>query len=162
MYVGSHIRPRFSVPERYHLPVGLSISNEIGYQRPKFSLDTWTWEIRPIIDKKIDKWYFSFNPTFDRAFHGPSTNRGFEFAPNFKFSYDVTKKVAAGVEYYGALGPVAGFDPLRDQEHLILPAVDIDFGKKWEFNAGIGVGVTQATDHLLVKCILGYRFNSKD
>src|ERR1700684_1558345 len=58
-YVGSHIRPRFSVPERYHLPVGLSISNEIGWQRPNFSLDTWTWEIRPIVDKKIDKWYFA-------------------------------------------------------------------------------------------------------
>ncbi len=31
---------------------GISISNEIGYQRPIFSGDTWTWEIRPIIDKK--------------------------------------------------------------------------------------------------------------
>ena len=29
--------------------------NEIGYQRPNFSADTWTWEIRPIIDKKIGK-----------------------------------------------------------------------------------------------------------
>jgi Putative MetA-pathway of phenol degradation len=162
MYVGSHIRPRFSVPEKYHLPVGISISNEIGWQRPKFSLDTWTWEIRPIVDKKIEKWYLSFNPTFDHAFHGPSSNRGFEFSPNFKFSYDVTKKVAAGVEYYGAYGPVAGFDPLRDQEQQIIPAVDIDFGKKWEFNFGVGVGVTQATDHLLVKAILGYRFHSKE
>ena len=26
---------------------------------------------------------------------------------------------------------------------------------------GVGVGVTQATDHLLVKAILGYRFNNK-
>ena len=52
-YVGSHIRPRFAVPEKYHLPVGISISNEIGWQRPNFSADTWTWEIRPIVDKKI-------------------------------------------------------------------------------------------------------------
>jgi hypothetical protein len=162
MYVGSHIRPRFSVPEEYHLPVGLSISNEIGWQRPKFSLDTWTWEIRPIVDKKLGRWYWSFNPTFDRSFHGPESHRGFEFSPNFKFAYDVTKKIAAGVEYYGAYGPVTGFDPLRDQEQQILPAVDIDFGKKWEFNFGVGVGVTQATDHLLVKAILGYRFNSKE
>jgi len=161
MYVGSHIRPRFSVPEKYKLPVGLSISNEIGWQRPNFSLDTWTWEIRPIIDKKIDKWYLAFNPTFDKSFHGPSKSAGFEFSPNFKFSYDLTKKVAAGVEYYGAYGPVTGFDPLRDQQQQILPAVDVDFGKNWEFNFGVGVGVTQATDHLLIKAILGYRFNNK-
>ncbi|HWB84779.1 MAG TPA: transporter [Bryobacteraceae bacterium] len=160
LYVGSHIRPRFAVPARYHLPVGISISNEIGYQRPEFSLDTWTWEIRPIIDQKVGKFYWSFNPTFDRSFHGPESNRGFEFSPNVKFSYDVTQRVAAGIEYYGSYGPVTGFDPLRDQEQQIIPAVDVDFGKNWEFNFGVGVGVTQATDHLLIKAILGYRFNN--
>jgi len=66
-----------------------------------------------------------------------------------------------GAEYYGAYGPITGFDPLRDQEQQIVPAVDIDFGERWEFNFGVGVGVTQATDHLLVKAILGYRFESK-
>ena len=32
------------------------------------------WEIRPIVDKKIDKLYLAFNPTFDSSFHGPSQN----------------------------------------------------------------------------------------
>jgi hypothetical protein len=36
-----------SVPERYHLPAGPSISNEIGGQRPNISPDSWTWELRP-------------------------------------------------------------------------------------------------------------------
>jgi hypothetical protein len=45
---------------------------------------------------------------------------------------------------------------------MFIPAVDIDFGKNWEFNFGVGVGVTQATDHLIVKGILGYRFNNKN
>ena len=160
VYVGSHIRPRFTVPERYHLPVGLSISNEIGWQRPNISPDTWTWEMRPIVDKKIDRWYLAFNPSLDRSFHGPAEKNGFEFSPNAKFSFDVTKKVAVGMEYYAAYGSITGFDPLRDQEQQFLPAVDIDFGKNWEFNFGVGIGVTQATDHLLVKAILGYRFNN--
>ena len=95
----------------------------------------------------------------DRSFHGPSTSAGLEFSPNVKFSYDVTKRVAAGVEYYGSYGPIRGFDPLREQQQQIMPAVDVDFGDKWEFNFGVGVGVTQATDHLLIKAILGYRFN---
>jgi hypothetical protein len=148
--------------------VGISISNEIGWQRPNFSGDTWTWEIRPIIDNQPmkdeshSKWYWSFNPTFDKSFRGPEAHRGYEFSPNVKFSYDVTKRVAAGIEYYGSYGPVTGFDPLRDQQQQILPAVDVDFGKNWEFNFGVGVGVTSATDHLLIKAILGYRFNFKD
>jgi hypothetical protein len=159
--VGTHIRPRFSVPERYRLPVGLSLSQEIGYQRPLFSADTWTWEIRPIIDKQLGKMYLSFNPTLDKSFHGPESARGIAFSPNFKASYGVTKKVAAGVEYYGNYGPITGFDPLRQQEHQILPAIDLDLGPRWEFNFGVGVGVTGATDHLLVKLILGYRLGGK-
>ncbi len=161
-WVGTHIRPRIGVPARYEWPVGLSLSAEVGYQRARFSPDTWTLELRPIVDKKIGKFYAALNPTFDRSFHGPGKGLGFQFSPNVKVSYDVTKKVALGLEYYGSYGPVTGWDPLRDQQQQFLPAVDIDFGKNWEFNFGVGVGVTQATDHLLVKAILGYRFhNSK-
>jgi hypothetical protein len=158
MWVGTHIRPRFAVPEKYHLPVGISISNEIGYQRPQFSQDTWTWECRPIIDKKVGRWYGSFNPTLDRSLHGPSVKQGFEFSPNFKLSYDVNPKIAAGFEYYGSLGPITGFDPLYEQQQQILPAIDLNLSPQWEFNFGVGVGVTRGTDHLLVKMILGYRF----
>jgi hypothetical protein len=158
-WVGDHIRPRFRIPESWHWPVGVSLSNEIGYQRHKFSPDTWTWEMRPIIDQKLGRWYWSFNPTFDRSFHGPGVNKGMVFSPNFKVSYDVTKKVAAGFEYYGSLGPVTGFDPVQNQQHQIFPTLDFDLGPKWELNFGLGVGVTRSTDHLIGKMILGYRFN---
>lgn len=160
-WVGTHIRPRIAIPEKYKLPVGLSLSGEVGYQRAAFSPDTWTLELRPIVDKKIGKLYMSFNPTLDRSLHGPGKDAGFEFSPNVKFAYDVTKKVAMGMEYYGAYGSVASWDPIRDQQQQFIPAVDIDFGKNWEFNFGVGVGVTQATDHLLIKAIVGYRFNNK-
>jgi hypothetical protein len=35
-WVGDHIRPRIRVPESWHWPVGVSLSNEIGYQRREF------------------------------------------------------------------------------------------------------------------------------
>lgn len=158
-WVGDHIRPRFSIPESWHWPVGLSLSNEIGYQRHAFSADTWTWEMRPIIDKKLGRWYASFNPSFDRSFHGPSVSKGMEFSPNFKFSYDFTPKIAGGLEYYGALGPVTGFDPLKDQQQQVFPAIDLNLSPRWEFNFGVGVGMTHGTDHLIAKMILGYRFD---
>jgi len=157
MWVGDHIRPRITVPERYKLPVGISLSQEIGYQRPGFDPNTWTWELRPIVDKQLGKLYMALNPVFDRSLHGPDQDKGWGFSPNVKFSYDVVKRVAAGVEYYGAYGPWKSWDPVPQQSHMIVPALDIDFGKRWEFNFGVGVGVTQATDHLLIKCILGYR-----
>jgi len=51
-WVGDHIRPRVRVPESWHWPVGMSLSLEFGYQRYIFSPDTWTLEIRPIVDKQ--------------------------------------------------------------------------------------------------------------
>ncbi len=158
-WVGTHIRPRFRIPEEWKWPVGISISNEIGYQRRPYSTALWDWEIRPIIDKQIGPWYLSFNPTFDRALQGPDTKLGFQFSPNFKIGYDINKKVNAGFEYYGALGPITGFDRLHDQQQQLVPCVDLNLSPKWEFNFGVGVGVTQATDHLLVKMIIGYRFD---
>ena len=91
-YVGSHIRPRVRIPPKWHWPVGVSLSNEIGWQSRRYSADTWTWEIRPIVDKQIRRWYFSFNPAFDKSIHGLSESQGFVFSPNVKVSYDFTKK----------------------------------------------------------------------
>src|SRR5215470_9042241 len=144
-WVGDHIRPRFRVPEKWKWPVGLSLSNEIGYQRAKFSADTWTWEMRPIMDKQLGPWYLSFNPTFDKSFHGPSVRDGFVFSPNAKVSRNFTKKIAGGIEYYGSLGPATEFAPISEQQHQIFPVIDLDVSPKWEINFGLGVGVTRST-----------------
>ena len=156
-WVGDHIRPRVRVPESWHWPVNVSLSTEVGYQRRSYSPDTWTWEIRPIVDKQINRWYLSFNPAMDRSFHGLSVHQGVTFAPNFKASYDVTKKVTLGLEYYGDVGSITGFDPLRDQIQAIFPSLDLNLGPDWEFNFAPGIGLTGATDHLLVKMIIGRR-----
>jgi hypothetical protein len=158
-WVGDHIRPRFRIPESWHWPVGVSLSNEIGYQRAAFSADTWTWEIRPIVDKKVGPWYLSFNPTLDRSFHGASVHQGVVFSPNAKVSYDFTKRIAGGLEYYASYGPITGFDPLHQQQQQFVPAIDLDLGPKWEFNFGVGIGATASTDHLIIKCIVGRRFS---
>jgi len=157
-WVGNHIRPRVRVPPSWHWPVGVSISNEIGYQRRQFSPNTWTWEIRPIVDKEMGRWYLSFNPTIEKALKGPDVKRGYEFSPNFKVGSAFTKKINAGVEYYGSMGPIGHIDPLHDQEQQIFPAVDLDVSPKWEINFGAGVGMTASTDHLIVKLIIGRRF----
>src|SRR5713101_2496030 len=158
-WVGDHIRPRLRIPESWHWPVGVSLSTELGYQRRAFSTDIWTWEIRPIIDQQQGRWYWSFNPVLERALKGENVKRGFEFSPNFKISYDFTPTVSGGLEYYGALGPLTGFDPLKEQQHQLFPVVDLNLGPQWEFNAGLGIGLTRSTDPLLVKLILGYRFD---
>jgi len=157
-FVGTHIRPRFRVPPKWKWPVGVSLSQEIGWVRRPFSEDQWSWEIRPIIDKEFAKWYVSFNPALERALSGPGTKRGFEFAPAVKVAYSATKKIDVGIEYYGGLGPLHKFDPASEQQHQIFPAIDLNVSRKWEFNFGVGLGLTGSTDHLILKMIIGRRF----
>ena len=158
-WVGDHIRPRVRVPDSWHWPVGVSISNEFGYQRARFSPDTWTWELRPIIDKQIGRYYIAFNPVLDRAWHGPDINQGVVFSPNLKIGYDFTKKVQAGIEYYGQTGPIFNPVSIHNQQQQIFVVSDLNVSPRWEINFGLGVNVTGGTDHLIVKGILGRYFN---
>lgn len=158
-WVGDHIRPRVRVPEKWHWPVGVSISTEAGYQRALFSLDTWTWEIRPIVDKTAGRWYFAVNPALERTWHGPDVKLGLDFAPAVKVSYDFTKKVTGGVEYYADYGSIRDIASLHDQQQQIFPAIDLNVSPDWEINFGVGIGPTAATDHWIVKGIVGRHFN---
>jgi hypothetical protein len=156
-YVGSHIRPRVAAPEDWKWPVGVSLSVEFGFQKSAFDPNTATLEIRPIIDKKIDKVYISFNPTVDQSFKGPDQNKGLIWSPNLKASYDVTKVVALGFEYYGSTGPLLNPDPYREQDHQIFVAGDLNFDPNWEVNFGYGIG-SQTADRSIIKLIIGRRF----
>ena len=158
-WVGSHIRPRVRVPVSWHWPVGVSLSTEVGYQRALFDRDTWTWELRPIVDKEIGRWYFAVNPAFERTWHGPGVRDGLDFAPAVKVSYDFTKKVTGGVEYYADYGDARAIASLHDQQQQIFPAIDLNLSPQWELNFGVGVGPTAATDHWIVKTIVGRRFD---
>jgi hypothetical protein len=157
-WVGDHIRPRVAIPKDWNWPVGLSLSTEFGFQRRSFSEDTWSWEIRPIIDKEWGRWYFAFNPAVEKSIHGLNSNGGWDFAPGAKIAYDITEQIAFGVEYYGGLGPVGHFNHTAEQQHQIFPVIDLNVSPDWEINFGVGFGLTRATDDLLVKLILGYRF----
>ena len=157
-YVGSHIRPRVAAPLTWQWPVGVSISTEFGFQKKAFSANTSTLEIRPIVDKKWHKIYVSVNPTLDKSFAGPDQNRGFIFSPNVKGSYDLTKVVALGLEYYGSTGPFFHYDPLKKQMQQLFLATDLNTDPDWEFNGGIGYGFTSGTEKAIFKIIVGRRF----
>ena len=83
-----------------------------------------------------------------------------EFSPAATVTYDVTRKINLGVEYYGSWGQIYRldqFDPYQEQQHQLFGVVNLDFGPQWEFNAGFGNGWTRATDHIIYKMILGRR-----
>ena len=97
--------------------------------------------------------------TLHQSFAGPDQHRGLIYSPNFKGSYDVTKVVALGLEYYGSVGPVFHPDPYQQQSQQLFVATDLTTADpNWEFNGGVGTGFTQTTEKLIFKIIIGRRF----
>jgi len=156
-YQGSHIRPRYTAPEKWKLPVGVSLSAEFGFFRPeKNSSYIWEGEIRPVIDKTSGEWYFSFNPNLDFALTGNDKHLG--ITPQFKTVYTIRQKAGIGFEYYGTLGTFKKILPGNQQEHLIGPMIDLYFSQAWEFNSGYLFGLTPESNHGIFKLLLGHRF----
>jgi hypothetical protein len=155
-YLGSHIRPRVTVPEEWKWKVGASLSAEFGFFRSSDTADyIWEGEIRPILDKTLNNWYFSFNPNMDFAFSGE--DKGIGFAPQFKASYTIRQKVALGFEYYSNLGKINNLLPGKMQEHLIGPMIDLFLHPMWEINTGLLFGLTENSNQQVFKLLLGRR-----
>jgi hypothetical protein len=99
------------------------------------------------------------NPALERTWHGPDVAQGVGFAPGAKISFDFNKVVSGGLEYYADYGRLGNFATLRQQQQQIFAVTDLNVSPRWEINIGVGVGPTAATDHLIVKGILGRRFD---
>lgn len=155
--IGTHIRPRIMAPQSWNLPVGVSLSAEIGYQSQYYSTETWNLEIRPIIDKQWNKLYISLNPTLGVSLKGVEKQAAPEFAPNIKAAYNFFKKASLGLEYYGNLGTLNRFESINDQGHALFFVYDLINNSKWELNLGPGWGLTQTTDGFVFKILMGRR-----
>jgi hypothetical protein len=156
-YQGTHIRPRYTAPAKWKLPVGLSLSAEFGFFRQE-SKNPYVWEgeIRPIVDKTFGAFYFSFNPNLDFAITGDDKHVG--ITPQFKSVYTIKQKVGVGFEYYGDIGTFKKIAPGYEQEHLIGPMIDLYFSQVWEFNSGYLFGLTPESNHGIFKLLVGRRF----
>ncbi|MEO7768861.1 MAG: hypothetical protein ABIS01_15635 [Ferruginibacter sp.] len=157
--VGTHIRPRVRVPEKWKFPVGLSLSTEFGFQSRQYATDTWSIEIRPIIDKQFKNLYVAFNPTFGIGIKG-SNDHTPSFEPNIKTSYSFNK-VALGVEYYGSLGQINKIPSISGQSHALFAVADLTIDPRWEINFGPGWGLTKPTDAFVFKLLVGRRVTWK-
>ncbi len=153
-FAGGRIRPRFRLPEN-SLPFRFSVSMELGFNKHQFDTNTITLEIRPIIEKEFGRWYFSLNPDLTKSLRGEDAHRGFGMEPAVKVSYKLTRLLEPGLEYYAETGPIAHFDTLHDQHHLIYPTLDLNTSPDWEINIGVGRGLTGTSQHWVVKWIIG-------
>jgi hypothetical protein len=145
------LRERFVTPNAAQREFFYGVNFELSYAMPQFAQTKWNLEIRPIIGLRKGDYEFIVNPIVDAGFKsdGQAT-----LAPCARFAYKLKEDLSVGVEYYTGLGPVDNLLPFEEEQHNIYGVVDFKVGR-FEVNAGIGFGLTHASDPVMAKVIIG-------
>jgi len=107
------------------------------------------WHLKPI-DVFV-------NPILDTSYDGLGN---VVFAPAARVAWNVTGSWAAGLEEYAELGPLRGLRPWRQQSHQVFAIVGRS-GPPFDVEAGVGFGLTPASDAVTVKLILSRDLNRR-
>lgn len=158
-FAGFRLRPRVKAPDDWQLPVGLSLSAEIGFPQLVYEPNHVTLEIRPIIDKTVGRWKFDINPIMTFAFDGPEADQGMGLEPEGMIAYEVIPdQLRLMLEYYSALGPAHHLLPTSQQVHILYPKIEYAFSQFFVVNAGFGEGLTNASDSFTWALRLTFNF----
>ena len=63
-----------------------------------------------------------------------------------------------GLELFWSFGQIGHSPALSAQSVVLSPSVDIRFGQAWTWHLAAGVGLTEGSDHFLVRSILTFEF----
>lgn len=157
-YVAWRVRPRVRAPESWKLPVGLSLSTEVGFPTHKYEEAKSTLELRPVIEWGAGRFMLDVNPTVGRALSGPGSGDGWDFEPGVRLGWATTKRLELSLEYYGSTGSLSDPLPGKQQVHQFFPGGDFQLTENVVFNFGVGFGATDAGNRLVYKTRLGWLF----
>jgi hypothetical protein len=94
------------------------------------------------------------NPILDTSFDGLSH---LDFAPSVRLAYNRSPKFALAAEHYADFGQVHHFESAASQEHNLFGVADLS-RPLFDLEAGIGFGLTKASDKLVLKAIVSHTF----
>jgi hypothetical protein len=158
-WAGMKLRSKFVTPPSFDAHWRLGVNLELSYLPATYDHDRWGSEVRPIVAWYDPDWLFALNPILDQPLAGSDASQGPSFQPALKGSRTVGP-VALGIEYYATLGPFSGFLPWSQQQQQVFECVDVVSLARIELNACVGEGLTQSSEGIVLKTILGYSFES--
>jgi hypothetical protein len=158
-YAGARTKMHFGIAATDGWPVRLGGNIELDYMRRAAEENPLSLELRPIMETDFRKLTFVANFAFEKPFSGPGTHKGVTLAPSGEITYDLFPWLTPAVEYYGDLGASLEELPgVKNQQHFIVPALNIPFIPRLELNLGVGFGLTRASNGTFIKSIAGWEF----
>jgi hypothetical protein len=152
---GFKLRALFVEPNAGARSFFYGINFEFSYNARHWDEKRYTSEIRPIIGFRHGPIDFIVNPILDNSYQGFSR---LDFAPSTRLAYNFSAHWAIAAEEYDDFGPLKHFNAADAQQHQLFAVADYS-GKPMDIEAGIGFGLTPASDDLVLKLILSRDLN---
>jgi hypothetical protein len=150
LYNGMKLRTLFVTPDAAKRRFFYGVNLEFSFNTAHWDERTYTSEIRPIVGAHLGRFDFIFNPIVDNSWNGFSK---LEFVPATRLGLTLSEKYKIALEEYDDFGRVTHFLPAARQSHQVFAVFDVS--TRWvDIEAGIGAGLTGASDHRVFKLIL--------
>jgi hypothetical protein len=157
-YAGSRTKCHFGISATDSWPLKFGGNIELDYMRRAAEEQPLTLEMRPIVETSLGGFLLIANLAFEKPFRGPGTHQGVTFEPSGQLSYQLLPWLAPALEYYGDMGAVTYLPSVQDQQHFLVPTINLFLVPQLEVNAGVGWGLTRASNGVFLKAILGWDF----
>jgi len=149
-YNGFKLRALFVQPDNEDKDFYYGINFEFSWNQKQWEQPVNTGEIRPIVGWRFGpdrRWSFTVNPIVDNSYKG---FKRLEFEPATRLDYRIDTQWTVAAEEYDDFGTLARFAPAARQWHQLWAVADYA-GLPVSVEAGVGFGLTRATDHLGIK-----------
>lgn len=152
---GFKLRFLFAVPRADDRTFFYGANFEFSYNARYWDARRITSEIRPIIGWHLRPVDIIVNPILDYSYDGLGY---LDFAPATRVAYNVSPAWAVAVEEYDDFGPLRRLYGSGEQAHQLYAVVN-HLTRALDIEAGVGLGLTGASDRLTLKLILSRDLN---
>jgi len=152
---GFKLRSLFAVPDADNRRFVYGANFEFSINADRWDERRFTSEIRPIIGWHLKPVDIFVNPILDTSYDGLGN---LIFAPSARVAYNFNSGWALALEDYSDFGPLNDFHAVNEQAHQLYWVMDKST-KFMDIEAGIGFGLTNASDRLTLKLILSRDLN---
>ena len=151
---GVKLRALFAVPQAEDRRFFYGVNFELSFNSRAWEHSRYGGEIRPILGARSGRWDLIVNPILDTSFKGFSR---LDFAPCERLAYNASPRFAVAVEHYADFGELDHLESARRQEHNVFGVADIS-RPRFDLELGLGLGLTQASDKVVLKAIFAHTF----
>lgn len=156
-YEGEKLRLKYIAPHDDKSGPFWGVNLEVGRTSHRVSEVPWNAQLKGIYGFRSGPWTVGFNANLDGSLAGsPASPVALEF--DTKVAYEARRGLQLGFESYNELGPLRDLGRLKTLSQMLYAVVDAEVSKKVDINAGIGRGLTSASDRWVMKAIVGIQY----